>query len=161
MSDTHRIKVQFFVALFFKLNITHTYLKKYIKSTMKDQALRIVETLRAHGYQSVYAGGSVRDMLLGHEPNDYDIATDAKPEIVESLFEKTLAVGKSFGVIVVIMDGYEIEVATFRKDLGSTDGRHPDSVTFSSMEEDALRRDLTINGMFYDPIEHKIIDYVG
>jgi poly(A) polymerase len=128
---------------------------------MKDQALRIVETLRAHGYQSVYAGGSVRDMLLGHEPNDYDIATDAKPEIVESLFEKTLAVGKSFGVIVVIMDGYEIEVATYRSDGVYTDGRRPDSVVFSSMEEDAKRRDLTINGMFYDPVKNEVLDCVG
>jgi poly(A) polymerase len=128
---------------------------------MKEQALYIVEKLQNAGYQAVFAGGCVRDMYLGITPNDYDVATNALPEIVESLFERTLAVGKSFGVIVVLIDGFEIEVATFRSDGESSDGRHPDSVTFSTMKEDALRRDLTINGMFYDPIEKRIYDFVG
>jgi poly(A) polymerase len=126
---------------------------------MQTQALEIVKRLRDHGYQAVYAGGSVRDMILGLIPKDYDIATNARPEIVESLFEKTLPVGKNFGVIIVIIDDVQTEVATFRVDHG-TDGRRPDSVTFSSMEEDAHRRDFTINGMFFDPIQEKIIDCV-
>ena len=127
---------------------------------MQTQAYQIVKRLRDHGHQAVYAGGCVRDMILGLTPADYDIATDARPEIVESLFEKTLPVGKAFGVIVVIIDDVQIEVATFRTDGGYSDGRRPDSVSFSSMEEDAHRRDLTINGMFYDPIEGTVIDCV-
>jgi poly(A) polymerase len=128
---------------------------------MKEQALKIVQKLREHGYEALYAGGYVRDMLLHMESNDIDIATNAKPEIVESLFDKTLSIGKVFGVIVVVMGGQEIEVATFRNDSAESDGRRPDSVEFSSMEEDAHRRDITINGMFYDPIEDKIYDAVG
>jgi len=128
---------------------------------MKQQAINIVKKLRDHGYQAVIAGGAVRDMILGIPPSDYDIATDAKPEAIEQLFDKTLSVGKAFGVIVVIMDGYEIEVATFRKDSQESDGRRPYSVQFSSMDEDAWRRDLTINGMFYDPLSDRIIDFVG
>jgi len=128
---------------------------------MKQQAINIVKKLRDHGHQAVFAGGCVRDMILGIPPSDYDIATRARPEVIEQLFDKTLAIGKAFGVIVVIMDGYEIEVATFRKDSQESDGRRPDSVQFSSMDEDAWRRDLTINGMFYDPIGDHIIDFVG
>jgi poly(A) polymerase len=128
---------------------------------MKNQAIEIVKRLREHGYQAMFAGGCVRDMILGVPPADYDIATNAKPEVVEYLFEKTLSVGKAFGVIIVVLDGYEIEVATFRKDSQESDGRRPDSVQFSSMDEDAWRRDLTINGMFYDPIEDRIYDFVG
>jgi poly(A) polymerase len=128
---------------------------------MKKQALEIINTLKNNGYQAFYAGGAVRDMVLGMTPTDYDVATDAKPEIVETLFEETLSVGRAFGVIVVIIDGIQTEVATFRQDSKeSSDGRHPDSVTFSSMEEDAKRRDLTINGMFYDPIKEELIDCV-
>lgn len=128
---------------------------------MKDQALHIVKKLRDAGYQAVYAGGYVRDMIMGLESADIDIATDALPDAVEKLFEKTVAVGKAFGVIVVILDGIEIEVATFRSDGIYKDGRRPDSVTFTTMEEDAKRRDLTINGMFYDPITGQVIDSVG
>jgi poly(A) polymerase len=128
---------------------------------MKEQALKVIEMLKANGYTGVIAGGAVRDMLLGITPQDYDVATDCLPEQVETLFPKTISVGKSFGVIVVVMDGYEIEVATFRQDGNYSDSRRPDSVTFSSIEEDAKRRDITINGMFYDPVEDKIIDYVG
>jgi tRNA nucleotidyltransferase/poly(A) polymerase len=127
---------------------------------MKEQALKIIKKLREHGYEALYAGGYVRDMLLGVESADIDIATNARPEVVESLFEKTLAVGKAFGVIIVLMDEEEIEVATYRVDHGS-DGRRPESITFCTMEEDAKRRDITINGMFYDPIEDKIYDAVG
>jgi poly(A) polymerase len=128
---------------------------------MVDQALAVVRTLQEHGYEALYAGGYVRDMVLGLESHDVDVATSAGPNAVEKLFEKTLAVGKSFGVIVVVMDEVEIEVATFRNDGNYSDGRRPDSVVFSSKEEDAKRRDLTINGMFYDPIKREILDYVG
>jgi poly(A) polymerase len=128
---------------------------------MKSQALYIVNKLREAGHQAVFAGGCVRDLLLGIEASDIDIATSALPDQVEALFEKTIAVGRSFGVLVVVLDGIELEVATFRRDSQESDGRHPDSVSFSSMEEDALRRDLTINGMFYDPLTNEIIDFVG
>ena len=103
----------------------------------------------------------MRDMLLGRTAKDYDIATNARPEQIEALFPKTVAVGKAFGVIVVVQDGTETEVATFRADGGYQDGRRPDSVHFCGAEEDAERRDFTVNGMFYDPLEDRIIDCVG
>jgi len=127
---------------------------------MKNQALKIVRKLQKHGHEAVLAGGCVRDMILKIDPQDYDVATSATPDQVEALFEHTVAVGKAFGVIVVVMDGFEIEVATFRADSPTSDGRRPDSVTFTSMEEDAKRRDLTINGMFWDPVQDRIIDFV-
>jgi poly(A) polymerase len=128
---------------------------------MNSKALSIIKTLSEQGYQAVYAGGCVRDYILGLEPNDIDIATNARPNEIEALFPKTVAVGKAFGVIVVIVDGEEFEVATFRSDGAYSDGRRPDSIEFTSLEEDARRRDLTINGMFYDPLTDKIIDVVG
>jgi poly(A) polymerase len=129
---------------------------------MRDQAIEIIKVLRDNGHEAVIAGGAVRDFIMGNTPSDFDIATSAFPDQVEALFDKTLAIGKSFGVIVVVLGGYEIEVATFREDSKeSQDGRHPDSVTFSSMEKDALRRDLTINGLFLDPLTNKIYDFVG
>jgi len=128
---------------------------------MIDQALQIVKKLKDSGFEAVFAGGFVRDKVFGKESHDIDIATSALPNQVESLFEKTIPVGKSFGVIIVVIDNSEFEVATFRNDGLCSDGRHPDQVTFSSMEEDAKRRDFTINGMFYDPIEDKILDFVG
>ena len=128
---------------------------------MRDQALKIVQVLQDRGHQAVFAGGCVRDRVLKLEPQDYDIATSATPDQVEALFEHTVAVGKAFGVIVVIMDGFEIEVATFRSDSTTSDGRRPDSVTFTSIEEDARRRDLTINGMFFDPVRHNLLDFIG
>jgi len=128
---------------------------------MNSKALSIIKILSEQGYQALYAGGCVRDYLLGLEPNDIDIATNARPNEIEALFPKTVAVGKAFGVIVVIVDGEEFEVATFRSDGVYSDGRRPDSIEFASLEEDARRRDLTINGMFYDPLTDKIIDVVG
>ena len=128
---------------------------------MEEQALEIIRTLQRHGHEAYYAGGYVRDRILGLESHDIDVATSASPDEVEKLFEKTLAVGKAFGVIVVVIDGVEIEVATFRTDSTYSDGRRPDSVAFSSKEEDAKRRDLTINGMFYDPIFNEVLDFVG
>jgi poly(A) polymerase len=128
---------------------------------MRDKAYSIVKKLQDAGHQAVFAGGCVRDLIMRIEPNDYDIATSALPDQVEALFEKTIAVGKAFGVIVVVIDDVEFEVATFRNDGEYSDGRHPDSVTFTSMEEDAKRRDLTINGLFYDPIKKEFYDFVG
>lgn len=123
-------------------------------------AKKIVKVLQKNGYEAVFAGGCVRDMLLGIEPHDYDIATSATPDVVESLFKHTKAVGKAFGVILVRMKGVDFEVATFRKDGNYSDGRRPDTVSFSTMKEDAERRDFTVNAMFYDPIKKEVIDHV-
>ena len=103
----------------------------------------------------------MRDILLGHEPNDYDIATSAKPDEIEKILKNTKPVGKEFGVILVIEGGHSFEVATFRSDSGYSDGRRPDAILFTSAKEDALRRDFTINGMFYDPLTDDVLDYVG
>ncbi len=132
----------------------------------KQFAEKVVRQLREAGYQALWAGGCVRDLVLQREPTDYDVATSAHPQQVRELFgfRRTLAVGAAFGVIIVRGASEEegqIEVATFRNDAQYSDGRRPDSVTFSTAQEDAARRDFTINGMFYDPIDHQIIDYVG
>lgn len=129
----------------------------------REFATQVVERLRRQGHQALWAGGCVRDLLLGLTPTDYDVATDASPEQVIALFgHRTVPVGISFGVVRV-RDGLgdEIEVATFRSDGAYLDGRHPESVVFSSAKEDAARRDFTINGMFYDPFDGQVIDYVG
>jgi poly(A) polymerase len=132
----------------------------------RDFAIQVVRRLREAGYQALWAGGCVRDELLGLAPKDYDVATDARPEEVRRLFRPTVAVGMAFGVIKVLgaKDGQsrpEVEVATFRSDVSYSDGRHPDAVTFSTAREDALRRDFTVNGMFFDPLEDRLIDFVG
>jgi len=127
----------------------------------KEKAISIVKRLREAGYQAYLAGGCVRDYLLGKSPQDYDIATDAGPEAVQKIFPQTVAVGTQFGVILVIVDGEAFEVASFRYDGPYLDGRRPSHVRFASMEEDILRRDFTINGMMYDPIEDRVIDLVG
>jgi len=127
----------------------------------KDAALQVAATLTRAGWQALLAGGCVRDALLGREPKDYDIATDAKPEQVIALFPGALTVGAHFGVVVVKLGGNQIEVATFRKDGTYTDGRRPDSVIFTSAEEDAKRRDFTVNGLFAVPETGEIVDYVG
>lgn len=124
-------------------------------------AKHVIERLHLHGYQAVIAGGATRDILLGITPNDIDIATSATPDEVESIFAHTIPVGKQFGVIIVIEGKFQMEVATFREDSKESDGRRPDSVTFSSMEADAQRRDLSINGMFFDPMTEEIHDFVG
>lgn len=128
---------------------------------MEPVARTIVEHLQKKGFTAFYAGGCVRDMLRGVIPVDYDIATSARPEQVQALFQRTIAVGAHFGVVCVLEAGMEFEVATFRADGIYIDGRHPDSVTFSSPEQDAQRRDFTVNGMFYDPIREEIIDFVN
>lgn len=128
---------------------------------MEQAAIRIVETLRKAGFTAYFAGGCVRDMLLGKPAKDIDIATDAKPEQVQRLFPRNVAVGAQFGVICVLDGEEQYEVATFRSDGEYIDGRRPESVVFSSAELDAQRRDFTINGLFYDPIAKEVIDYVG
>ncbi len=129
---------------------------------MSEAAARsIVERLRAKGFEALYAGGCVRDTLLGLEPHDYDVATSARPEQVEALFPRTVPVGAQFGVIIVLVGDSEIQVATFRGDGAYHDGRHPESVHYTDAEGDALRRDFTINGLFYDPIKEEVLDFVG
>ncbi|MFC1468072.1 CCA tRNA nucleotidyltransferase [Verrucomicrobiota bacterium] len=120
----------------------------------------ILKKLRDSGHQTYFAGGCVRDELLGRTPKDYDIATSALPEDVEALFKKTVAIGKAFGVIAVVIDGHPYEVATFREEFGYQDGRRPEGVHFCAPEEDAKRRDFTVNGMFSDPVENRVIDFV-
>ena len=124
-------------------------------------AVRIVQTLVDAGYSAVFAGGCVRDMLMGVEPQDYDIATSAGPEQVAALFEHTIPIGASFGVVAILLDGYAFEVATFRSDGDYADGRHPRRVSFTDARGDVGRRDFTINGMLYDPLAEQVIDYVG
>src|SRR3984957_1222976 len=130
-------------------------------SEPKSLATGIVRRLRDAGHVAYLAGGCVRDMLRGVEAKDYDIATSARPEEVQRLFSKTVAVGAHFGVICVLDGGRQFEVATFRSDGAYIDGRHPEAVTFSSPREDAERRDFTVNGMFYDPVAGEVIDFVG
>ena len=128
---------------------------------LEQTARSIVRRLRDAGFAALFAGGCVRDRLLGVEPHDYDIATDAKPEEVQGLFRRTVAVGAHFGVVCVLEDGREYQVASFRADGRYIDGRHPETVTFSTPEQDAQRRDFTVNGLFLDPLEDRVIDYVG
>src|SRR5213596_2931232 len=130
-------------------------------SPMEKTAREIVARLRENGHIAYFAGGCVRDIVRGETPKDFDVATDAKPETVQKLFPRTYAVGAHFGVILVVENGFQFEVATFRSDDAYVDGRHPSAVHFSSPEEDAQRRDFTINGMFYDPVAEKVIDLVG
>lgn len=126
-----------------------------------EKAKGVVRRLADAGHRALFAGGCVRDMLMGRALKDFDIATSATPDQVEALFENTHAFGKSFGVIQVLIGETPFEVATFRTDLAYTDGRHPDAVAFSTPEEDAQRRDFTVNGLFYDPLADEVIDYVG
>ena len=128
---------------------------------MEKTAREIAARLRENGHIAYFAGGCVRDIVRGETPKDFDIATDAKPETVQQLFPRTYAVGAHFGVIIVLENGFQFEVATFRSDEAYIDGRHPSAVHFSSPEEDAKRRDFTINGMFYDPVAEEVIDFVG
>ena len=128
---------------------------------LKFAATDIARRLQEAGHTAYFAGGCVRDELLGLDPHDYDIATSAKPAEVQKLFPHTQAVGAHFGVILVMEHGRAFEVATFRSDHEYIDGRRPEMVTFSTPEEDAARRDFTINGMFHDPVANRFIDFVG
>jgi len=125
------------------------------------EVLAICRQLDKAGFCTYLAGGCVRDALLGHTAYDFDVATDAKPDQLEGLFPQALKVGKQFGVIILPFKGFQVEVATFRRDGKYVDGRHPDQVEFSSPEEDALRRDFTVNALFYDLKKQQVIDYVG
>jgi poly(A) polymerase len=127
----------------------------------RDTATKIAQRLQKAGFAAFLVGGSVRDFLLGREPQDYDIATDAKPEQVEKLFKKTIAVGRKFGVMVVIENNHQFQVATFRAEADYQDGRRPGKVVFANAQADAVRRDFTVNGLFYDPITKTTHDWVG
>jgi poly(A) polymerase len=125
-----------------------------------DIATRLIRILQEAGFIAYTAGGFVRDFLLNHPSNDIDIATDANVEDIQRLFDKTIPVGIQFGIIIVVLDGHHFEVATFRKEEGHHDGRRPTQIFKTTAKEDALRRDFTINGMFYDPISEEFFDYV-
>ena len=129
--------------------------------TLELHARSVVQRLQQAGHTALYAGGCVRDRLRGVAPHDYDIATDARPAEVQALFRRTVAVGAAFGVINVMEDGFDFQVASFRADGLYIDGRHPEEVTFSTPEQDAQRRDFTVNGLFFDPIAGELRDYVG
>src|ERR1700756_3366573 len=149
---------------------------------VKGLAISIVRTLREEGFEAYFVGGCVRDLLLGREPADYDVATSATPDDVMRIFPETYAVGAQFGVVLVPVPGAHegpseaeraedptvsakanvVEVATFRSDMGYSDGRHPDQVRFSKdPREDVERRDFTINGMLLDPLSNEVLDFVG
>lgn len=132
-----------------------------IDPALLQGALQIVKRLREHGHCAYFAGGAVRDLLLGREISDIDIATSAAPEDVEGLFSRTLLVGKQFGVVVVVQGEVRYEVTTFRQEGPYLDGRHPSSVTPADAETDARRRDFTVNALFLDPLAEKVIDFVG
>lgn len=126
-----------------------------------NRARYIVETLAKNGFVAYYAGGWVRDYLLDHPSDDIDIATNAPPETIQALFPKTVPIGISFGIILVVIEDHPYEVATFRQDMNYHDGRRPSRIEFTTAQEDAKRRDFTINGMFYDPLREEILDFVG
>ena len=126
-----------------------------------DSSLVVLHALQEAGFTAYWAGGCVRDMIMKRTPKDIDIATSAHPEQVAALFPGAPEVGKSFGVVKVRVQGHTFDVATFRRDLSYTDGRRPQGVEFSTPQEDALRRDFTINGLFYDPDKNLIVDFVG
>jgi poly(A) polymerase len=132
-----------------------------VNSLPPEIAKKIVAALQQAGFAAFWVGGCVRDFLLGRAPQDFDIATDAKPEQVEKLFRKTIPVGKKFGVMVVVENGIQFQVATFRAEADYQDGRRPEKIIFANAEADASRRDFTVNGLFYDPISEKIFDWVG
>jgi len=130
--------------------------------TPRELAADICRKLHAAGFQAYLVGGCVRDLVLGRDPQDYDVATDAHPARVQELFPSSVDVGARFGVILVIADGAQVEVATFRSDVGYSDGRHPDRVEYSTLpEEDVRRRDFTINGLMQEMETGQILDFVG
>lgn len=131
-------------------------------SSLQETAREVVRRLRTAGYEAYFVGGCVRDLLLGRQPSDYDVATNATPEAVIKLFPQTVTVGARFGVVLVLLDVHQVEVATFRSDHGYKDGRHPEAVRFAqTAEADVRRRDFTINGLLYDPLTEQTLDFVG
>src|SRR5207302_2609058 len=141
--------------------IDRRYNKSVKESAMEKTAREIAQRLCERGHIAYFAGGCVRDMVRGLPAKDFDVATDATPDVVQKIFPHTYAVGAAFGVVVVVENGFNFEVATFRSDGAYLDHRHPVDVRFSSPEEDAKRRDFTINGMFFDPAKNEVIDFVG
>ena len=129
--------------------------------SLRDTATEIVRRLQSAGHSAYWVGGCVRDFLLGREPQDYDIATSARPEQIEALFSRTIPVGRKFGVIIVLENHFEFQVATFRAEADYQDGRHPEQVTFADAQADASRRDFTVNGLFFDPVGNRLHDWVG
>jgi tRNA nucleotidyltransferase (CCA-adding enzyme) len=136
-------------------------MKAFHSHPLWPEVEEIAQRLHQAGHEAYLAGGCVRDALLERAINDFDVATSATPEQIEGLFERTIDVGKAFGVIVVPATNGQVEVATFRSDGSYQDGRHPNEVRFSSPEEDAKRRDFTVNGLFWDLKNHKVVDFVG
>ncbi len=131
-------------------------------SELRDKATEAVQRLRAAGHQAYWVGGCVRDLVLGREPTDYDIATSAAPDAVVRLFPNSITVGAQFGVVKALLGDHEIEIATFRSDHGTLDGRHPREVRYAQTpQEDVSRRDFTINGLLYDPLKSEVLDFVG
>jgi poly(A) polymerase len=128
---------------------------------IRAAAERLVRRLHEAGFEAFWVGGCVRDFLLGREPGDYDIVTSALPEQVERLFEHTIPVGRKFGVVVVVVEQEQFQIATFRAEADYQDGRRPEQVRFADAKADALRRDFTINGLFYDPVSKTLHDWVG
>ena len=128
---------------------------------LRDIATEIVRRLQNAGFAAFWVGGSVRDVLLGREPCDYDIVTSALPGQIERLFDRTIAVGRKFGVMVVVEGGHQFQVATFRAEADYRDGRHPEHVAFGDAMADARRRDFTINGLLFDPVRRQLHDWVG
>jgi len=131
-----------------------------MKQDKEALAIQIVRRLRNENFEAYFAGGSVRDKIMGKQPDDFDIATSATPEQIQKLFQKTVPVGVQFGVLLVVWEGHAFQVATFRSEGPYSDGRHPDHVTFTHAREDALRRDFTINGLFFDPLKQEVLDFV-
>ena len=133
-------------------------------SSQMDPALakamsQVFSKLREAGFESYIAGGAVRDAMLGLPVKEVDIATSAHPEDIERLFTKTIPVGKQFGVMIVVENEAQFELTTFREEAGYSDGRHPDKISFSNARSDVLRRDFTINGLFFDPISDQLLDF--
>ena len=127
----------------------------------RTTAVKLVRRLKAAGYEAYFVGGCVRDQMLGQEPDDYDIATSARPEEIEALFPRTVPVGRRFGGMLASEGEEQFQMATFRAEADYGDGRHPNRVTFSDARSDARRRDFTVNGLFFDPIEGRLHDWVG
>ncbi len=130
-------------------------------NSLRERAREIVRRLQAAGFAAFWVGGCVRDHLLGRQPGDYDIATSALPADIEKVFKRTLPVGRKFGVLIVIDGDFQFQVATFRAEADYADGRHPEQVTFGDARADALRRDFTVNGLFFDPISQTLHDWIG
>ena len=128
---------------------------------MIESATKIVRRLHEAGFSAYWVGGCVRDYLLGRQPGDYDIVTSALPDEIEKIFERSIPVGRKFGVIIVLEDNHQFQVATFRAEADYLDGRHPAYVVFGDAVADARRRDFTVNGLFYDPVQRKLLDWVG